>query len=253
MGFPDDALTEDGFLGGRLRILQPRTGYRAAMDPVLLAASVPAKPGQSVLDLGCGAGVASLCLGARVTGLQLSGVELQPDYAELARRNADANGQDFAVWTGDLAALPSVLRAQSFDHVIANPPYFPANGGTAAHDGGREAALRENLPLAEWVRIGMARLKPGGWLVMVQLAERLPDLMAALAGRGGVTVLPLAPRTGRAANRLIMRAKKGGRGAFCLLSPFILQAGAAHQRQGDGPSAAAQAILRDGAAMSGFD
>lgn len=253
MGFADEKLSEDRFLGGRLRILQPRTGYRAAMDPVLLAASVPAKPGQSVLELGCGAGVASLCLGARVAGLQLSGVELQADYADLARRNADANGQVLTVWTGDLAALSGVLRVQSFDHVIANPPYFPANGGTAAQDGGREAAVRENLPLAEWVRVGMSRLKPGGVLVMVQLAERLPDLMAALAGRGGVTVLPLVPRAGRPANRLILRVKKGSRGAFTLLSPFVLHDGAAHQGDGDSHSAAAQAILRDGAAMSGFD
>ena len=253
MGFADAALTLDGFLGGRLQILQPRTGYRAAMDPVLLAASVPARAGQRVLDLGCGAGAAGLCLGARVPGVQLSGVELQADYADLARRNAAANGQDFTVWHADLLALPAELRAQSFDHVIANPPYFPAGGGTASPDGGREAAMRENLPLADWVRVGMARLHPGGWLVMVQLAERLPDLLVALAGRGGVSMLPVAPRVGKAANRLILRAKKGGRSAFALLPPFILHDGAAHDGDRDSHSAAAQAILRDGAAMGGFD
>ncbi len=253
MAFADEALTLDGFLGGRLQILQPRQGYRAAMDPVLLAASVPARAGQSVLDLGCGAGVASLCLGARVAGVQLSGVELQADYADLARRNAAANGQEFALWQADLMALPAALRGQTFDHVIANPPYFAAGGGTASQNGGRETAMRENLPLADWVRIGMARLKPGGWLVLVQLAERLPDLLLALAGRGGISVLPLAPRVGKSANRLILRAKKGGRGAFALLPPFILHDGVAHDGDRDSHSAAAQAILRDGAAMGGFD
>lgn len=253
MAFPDEALTLDGFLGGRLQILQPRQGYRAAMDPALLAASVPARAGQSVLELGCGAGVASLCLGARIPGLHLSGVELQADYADLARRNAVANGQEFAVWQADLMALPAGLRALSFDHVIANPPYFPAGGGTSSQNGGRETAMRENLPLANWVRVGMARLKPGGWLVMVQAAARLPDLLAALAGRGGISVLPLAPRTGKPTNRLIVRAKKGGRSAFALLPAVILHDGVAHDGDRDSHSAAARAILRDGAAMSGFD
>ena len=92
MIFPDDALTDDKFLMGRLRLLQPAQGYRAATDPVLLAAACPASAGQSVLDLGCGAGAAALCLAARVPGLALAGLELQPGYADLARRNAARNG-----------------------------------------------------------------------------------------------------------------------------------------------------------------
>lgn len=84
--------TDNGFLGGRLQLLQPRRGYRAGLDPVLLAASVAARPGQAVLELGCGVGTALLCLGARVPGLSLTGVELQPDYAALARRMRRATG-----------------------------------------------------------------------------------------------------------------------------------------------------------------
>ena len=84
--FAAEALSQDGFLGGRLAIWQPRVGYRAAMDPVLLAAAVAARAGESVLELGCGVGVASLCLGSRVPGLALTGLELQPAYARLARR-----------------------------------------------------------------------------------------------------------------------------------------------------------------------
>ena len=151
--------TTDGFLGGRLSILQPRHGYRAAMDPVLLAAAVPARAGEAVLELGCGVGVASLCLGARVAGLRLAGVERQADYAALARANALQNGIAFDVELADLAALPPALRARSFDHVIANPPYFPAGGGTPARDPGREGALREETPLALWVDAGLRRLR----------------------------------------------------------------------------------------------
>lgn len=251
--FPEAEITTDGFLGGRLKIAQPAEGYRAATDPVLLAAAVPAVAGQAVLELGCGAGVASLCLGHRVPGLTLAGLELQPAYAALARRNAAANGQDFTVHEGDLAAMPAALRALSFDHVIANPPYFGAGKGTPARDAGREAAQREATPLALWIDAGLRRLRPGGWLVLIQAAERLPHLVAALEDRAGsVTVLPIAPRAGRPAGRVILSARKGGRAPFRLLAPFILHEGTEHPGDREHYSTAASAILRDGAALPGL-
>ncbi len=249
--FAETELSEDMFLGGRLRISQPVAGYRAAMDPVLLAAAVPARAGDSVLELGCGAGVASLCLGYRVPGLRLAGLEVQPAYAALARRNAAANGQAFAVHDGDLAALPAELRLESFDHVIANPPYFSAGSGTPAADPGRETAQREATPLALWLSVALRRLRPGGWLTLIQSAERVPELLAGLGtGAGSVTLLPVAPRPDRAANRVILRARKGGRGAFRLAPPLILHEGAAHPGDCDHHSALARAVLRDGAALS---
>lgn len=248
--FDEADLSEDAFLGGRLRIAQPRHGYRAAMDSVLLAAAVPARAGESVLELGCGAGVASLCLGHRVPGLRLAGLELQPAYAALARRNAAVNGQDLDVLDGDLAKMPAGLRERSFDHVIANPPYFPAGTGTPAADGGRETAQREATPLGLWIGVALRRLRPGGILTLIQAAERLPELLTGLgAGAGSVTVLPIASRAWREANRVILRARKGGRGAFRLAAPFVLHDGDAHLRDGDDYSAAARAILRDGGAF----
>lgn len=242
----DDALTDDGFLGGRLRILQPRAGYRAATDPVLLAAAVAAEPGQSVLELGCGAGVATLCLGARVAGLRLHGLELQPSYADLARRNAARNGQPVDVHDGDLAQMPPALRL-GFDHVMMNPPYYSSGGGTPAADPGREIALREATPLTLWVDAATRRLRPAGWLWVIQMAERLPDLIRALDGRlGSVTVLPLAPRAGQRATRVIVAARKGGRAPFRLLAPFVLHDGLAHDGDRDSFTPAAAAILRDG-------
>lgn len=243
---PQD-VTCDGFLGGRLQILQPRTGYRAATDPVLLAAAVTARPGQTVLELGCGAGVASLCLGARVPGLALCGVEVQPDYAALARQNAARNTVALEVVDADLAALPSGVRARQFDHVMLNPPYYPAQGGTPAADPGRERALREALPLADWIRVALARTRPGGWLTLIQAADRLGDVLAGL--RGSVTVLPLVPRTGRAAHRVIVRAKKDGRAPLVLLSPLVMHEGVAHLHDGCDLSAPARAVLRLGAAL----
>lgn len=251
--FAEDEISTDAFLGGRLTIAQPRAGYRAAADPVLLAAAVPAAAGQAVLELGCGAGVASLCLGHRVAGLRLVGLELQPAYAALARRNAAANGQAFEVLEGDLAAMPVALRAQEFDHVIANPPYFGAGSGTPARDPGRETAQREATPLRVWIETGLRRLRPGGWITLIQSAERLPEMLVAIEPRAGsVTVLPIAPRAARPAGRVILTARKGGRGRFRLLAPFVLHVGDAHLRDGDDYAPAARAVLREGAALPGL-
>ena len=248
--FADDALTTDGFLGGAVRILQPRVGYRAATDPVLLAASVLAKAGQSVLELGCGAGVASLCLAARVPGLQLWGVDVQPAYADLARRNAVLNGAALSVYEADIAALPAALRALRFDHVIVNPPYYPQAGGTGAADAGRETALREAQPLADWVAVGARRLAPGGWLTMIVAADRLPDVLPGFAaGLGAVAVLPLLPRTGRAAHRVILRGRKGARAPFRLMAGFVLHDGVAHDGDRNSYTEAARAVLRGGAPL----
>lgn len=247
--FPEDALTDDAFLCGRLRLLQPRRGYRAATDPVLLAAACPARPGQSVLDLGCGAGAAALCLAARVPGLRLAGLELQPAYADLARRNAARNGIGLEVAEGDLAEMPAPLR-RDFDQVIANPPYYPA-GGTASPDAARDTALRAVTPVADWVSAALTRLRPGGWLTMILATPLLPEALAALPPRGGsALVLPLAPRAGRPAPRVILRARKTGRAPFRLLSPLVLHAGAAHSGDREDYTPEASAVLRGGGDLS---
>ena len=249
MSFPDEALSDDKFLCGRLRLWQPVKGYRAATDAVLLAAACPAVPGQSVLDLGCGAGAATLCLGARVPGLRHAGLEVQPDYADLARRNAQRNGIAVEVHEGDLTRMPAPLR-RDFDHVIANPPWYP-RGGTPSPVVVRARAMQARLPLPVWVEAAARRLAPGGWLTLIAGADSLPDLLAALAPKlGSAAVLPLAARPGRAALRVILRARKGGRAPFRLLAPLILHEGDAHLGDREHYTREANAILREGAGLS---
>lgn len=243
-------LSRDAFLCGRLHLWQPVDGYRAATDAVLLAAACPAQPGQSVLDLGCGVGAASLCLAARVPMLQLSGLEVQPDYAELARRNAAENGMVMQVETGDLAQMPPALR-RSFDHVIANPPYYP-KGGTSSPNAGRATALQvDRVPLAAWVQTAARRLAPRGWLTLICGADGLPEVLAAMGTQlGSASVLPLAPRDGRPALRIILQARKTGKGAFRLLAPFVIHAGPAHDGDRESYTPAANAVLRGGQSLS---
>jgi tRNA1Val (adenine37-N6)-methyltransferase len=243
--FGADDLTDDTFLCGRLHLLQPLKGYRAATDPVLLAAACPAKAGDSVLDLGCGAGAAALCLGIRVPGLALAGLDVQPDYADLARRNAERNGIQLEIHEGDIGRMPRALR-RDFDHVITNPPYY-ASGGSSSPVAGRAKAMQVQTPLADWVDAAARRLRPGGWITMILITEGLPEVLSAMGTRlGSVAVLPLAPRDGRPALRVLVRARKGGRAPFRLLAPFVIHEGAAHDGDRESYTPAANAILRDG-------
>lgn len=249
-GFAEEDLSRDAFLGGKVMLRQPKKGYRAGVDPVLLAAAVPARPGQSVLELGCGAGQAFLCLAARVAGLQCTGVELQGAYAELARRNAAENHAAATVVEADLSDLPADLRQRQFDHVIANPPYYRAGAHVQAQDTGRRTALGEETPLDAWIAAAAKRLKPKGHMTMIQRADRLPDMLAACAGRlGSPELLPLAPRTGRAAELVILRARKDGRAPFRLHAPLILHAAERHLKDGDDYREEIAAVLKEGAAL----
>ena len=246
-----EAPTRDFFLGGKLVLHQPARGYRAGVDPVLLAASVPARAGQSVFDLGCGAGAAALCLGTRLSGLSLTGLELQPDFAALARQNAAANGIAFEVIEGDLSDMPAALKARQFDHVIMNPPYFDRARGSAAPDAAREVALGGgDVPLSDWIEAAARRLAPRGYLSVIQRAERLPELLAAAAPRlGSIQLLPLLPRPGRDSQLVLLRARKEGRAAFRLHAGLRMHEGQAHESDAENYTPAIRAVLRDGAAL----
>lgn len=228
--------TLDGFLNGRLVARQPRAGFRSGGEALLLAGAVPARAGEAALELGLGAGVAALALGARVPGLRLAGLEAQGAYAALARGNARLNGQALEVVEGDVAAPPPL---GAFDHVLMNPPFFDRRASVPAREGGREVARGGGL--AAWLALAARRLGPGGCLTLVQPVQRLPEILAGLA-LGSVEVLPLAPRDGAAPSLILLRARKGGRAPFRLLPVLSMHDGEAFAPW-------LKAVLRDGAAV----
>ncbi len=240
---PLHPLTEDAFLGGRLRLRQPADGYRAAIDPVLLAAAVPARAGDSVADLGCGVATAGLCLLARVPGIRVTGLELQPLLAELAQKNAALNGYEaqFRILSGDVAAPPEALPAGAFDHVMLNPPYLEA-GSTrvSAHELRRLATVEGPAGLDTWLDCALSRLRLRGSLTVIHRADRLDRLLACLSQScGDLTVFPLWPRQGEGAKRLLVQGRKGSGGPLRVLSGLAL-----HDAEGC-YTAAAEAVLRD--------
>jgi tRNA1(Val) A37 N6-methylase TrmN6 len=248
--WPDDALSRDEFLGGQLRLWQPKQGYRAGVDPVLLAASVSAGAGDTVLDLGCGAGVAALCVASRVPGVTATGLEVQPGYADLARRNASENDTELEVVQGDLTRMPDTLKQRQFTHVLANPPYFDRADSTKVSDDGREAGRGEVTPLSDWVEAAAKRCAPKGTVTLIQRAERLPELLTHAARHlGNLEVLPLIPRKGRAARLVLLRGRKGGRAAFRLHDGWVLHEGDSHPGDRENYNAATTCILRLGAPL----
>lgn len=237
--------TTDLFLGGKVTAIQPAKGYRAGVDAVLLAASVPAKPGDTVLELGCGVGVASLCLGARIAGLDITGVELQPEYANLAEQNG------LKVVNADLRALPADLRNRQFTHVMINPPYFDRATGSAAPDAGRDIAMGGDTPLGDWIDIAVKRLAPKGYFTMVLRIERLPEVLKTLNGRlGSIIVRPISAREGSMPHLFLLQARHSGRAPFRLMVPLVMHDGTRHDADRENYTTQVSEILRDGAGFA---
>ena len=245
-------LTCDAFLDGRVRLRQPQKGFRSGLDAVFLAASCPAEAGDHVLEAGCGAGAASLCLLARVPDVKVTGVEIDPGLAELARENAAANGQseNFESVAADVTASWAELQAAglrpgAYEHVIANPPFFAHGRSRPAKD--RGAARARAMPegdLEAWLRFLAATARPSGTCTVIHTAEALPELLSAFERRfGELQITPLYPKADEPAIRVIIRGIKGSRAPVRITPGVVL-----HEKEG-APTAAAKAILRDGCAL----
>jgi tRNA1(Val) A37 N6-methylase TrmN6 len=238
----EPGLTEDGLLDGRVRLLQPATGYRVAVDAVLLAAAVEAKPGDRVLDLGAGVGAVSLCLAARVPDCTITGVELQPALAKLAQRNARLNGVEdrIGILVHDLAKPLPVLEA--FDHVVSNPPYLAAAVADPSPDGSKAlATVESSADLQRWLSVATGAAKPAGTVLLIHRADRLDEVERALAALGwsDLTIKRLPP-----APRVLVRARRADRLHRREAQPLLLH------RPAGGYTDEAEAVLRGGVPLA---
>lgn len=232
-------LTEDALLGGRVRLLQPRKGYRVAVDAVLLAAAVDASENARILDLGAGVGAVGLCIASRILGCEIVGIELQPELAALAERSAALNGVSERVRTivHDLAR-PLPREFGPFDHVATNPPYLAAAVADRSPDASKALATVESTaPLARWLAVATAALKPAGTLTIIHRSDRLDEIAAHLErlGWGELAVKPLMP-----AQRVLVRARRATTSTRRVAPPLVL-----HRTEG-GYTDEAEAILRHG-------
>ena len=221
--------TEDAFLGGQLRLRQPRSGHRAGHDAMLLAAATAAKAGDRVAEFGAGVGAGGLALAKRVGGIDLVLAEIDPDLAALARENADRNAI-----AADVVALDVTSQAETFanaklapdsvDAVLMNPPFNDAARHRSSPDASRASAhVADSTTLENWVHAARRILKSGGALTLIWRADGIAEVLAALSkGFGSLAILPVHADAGRPAIRVLVRAVKGGKAPARVLSSLVL-------------------------------
>jgi tRNA1(Val) A37 N6-methylase TrmN6 len=245
------ATTDDRVLGGRLLLRQPASGHRAGHDAILLAAATSALPGQRVVDFGAGVGTAGLCVAKRVAGLSLALIEINPDFADIARHNAEANGFAADVITLDLASTAEAFAAaglppDSADVVLMNPPFNDPARHRASPEKTREIAhVATADTLADWVHAARRVLKSNGVLTMIWRADGIADVLAALdRGFGSLALMPVHSDASAPAIRILVRAVKGGR------APAAIHPGIALRDAEGAPDAHIQQVLAGQATLS---
>jgi len=239
---PEAEITEDLVLGGRVRLRQPRSGYRAGVDAALLAAACDARPGSRVLEAGCGVGGALLAAAGRRPDLSFTGIERDEAALALARENVILNDlvSRVEVTPGDVQQGFKALGLAPFDAVMANPPFFddpmairgpaPARAGAYLADGGLKA----------WTDFLIKAVREGGSITIIHRADRLADILAGLGDKAGsFRIRPIQPFADEPAKRVLVRAIKTGKAPLVLLPPLVL-----HERGGAQHTVEAEAILR---------
>ncbi len=246
--------TDDAFLGGQLHILQPKAGYRAGIDAVLLAAVVPDRGERPlrVLDIGAGVGTVGLSVARRLPAAQVHLLEREARMAALARDNAERNGlaERVRVVEADVLAPAATLAglgvaADAFDVVLANPPFHAEGRGTPATGSYKAAAHAMPEPaLDHWVRVMARHTAPSGTAIIIHKADALGDILTAFDSRfGALRILPIHARASSPAIRIIVSGVKNSRAPLTMLPGFVLH------DEGNGFTLAAQSVLRQGAGL----
>ena len=239
--------TDDAFMGGMLSLLQPKRGFRAGADSILLAGAVSAGSGGTVLDVGSGVGAIGLAVARRLPEVSVVCLEIQQALSALAGENAVRNGLDerSQIVCGDLAKPPLAVKERTFDSVVSNPPYYETSRSRPSSGASRTLARREShVPLPEWIDFCLRRTKPGGTTTLIHLTARLDEVLVRLQPRaGGIVIFPLWPQPGKEAKRVIVQSTKGSVAPLRIASGLVL-----HDEDGN-YTARADAVLRHGAAL----
>lgn len=257
-------------LDKKVRLLQPAQGFRTSLDSVMLAAACPARGGERVLDMGCGVGGASFCLLYRVPDCHVTGIDIQRLCIDLANKNKSLNNNTIRCEfiCGDVCGYNVENPAERFDHVTCNPPYLEAGAHTQSPHEGKAIALGHShspaplyppslgeggggVPergkgggLNDWLNAGFRNLKSGGTFTIIQRADMTDKIIQGFGKRfGAIEIIPLWPRQGAAAKRVIIRAIKDRK------TPAVLHAGLVLHEADSGYTPEADRILRHAASL----
>ena len=238
----DENTTVDDFLGGLIKLRQPKIGYRATSDAVMVAAAVPAKEGETILDVGCASGIVGLCIGARVPNLSITGVEIQPELVELACQNAALNGQNLTVIEADISKKVPELHGIQFHHVVTNPPFYTETPARQSRQ--VEMAYKQVVPLKKWIDFCLRHLRAKGTFTIIHRAESVPEILSLLNGRlGGIRLIPIWPKQGVNPKRVIIQ------GIMNSKKPFEIHSGFVMYHHDDTRTDEAERIMREGVSL----
>lgn len=239
-----DGYTADTLFEGRIRCTQHAAGYRFSVDAVLLGNFISARPGERILDMGCGSGIISLILSYRCPESFLTGVEIQPGLAKLAKKNvADNNWQErIQILRGDLRHIEKLLPAGKFDWVVSNPPYRRTGTGRKNLKYEQLAARHEIMSgVGAVVKAASWALRNKGRAAFVYPAARGATILYELKRQGlepkRIQVVYSYP--GSAATLLLVEAIKGGGEELAILPPFYI-----YREHGGGYSSEMEACYR---------
>ncbi|MGE5543447.1 MAG: tRNA1(Val) (adenine(37)-N6)-methyltransferase [Bacillota bacterium] len=219
--------TLDDLARNEMKVIQARTGYRFSMDSILLSHFAHVNPGDEVLDLGCGSGVISFLLVSKEPSCRITGLEIQPELADRARRGAERNGvaDRIEIINGDLRQAEVFLGKRRFNLIVANPPFWRQGEGKPSPDQERLIARHEiEVTLEDYIKVARRFLAPGGHLAMIHRADRILEL-GALCAAQNLTVKKLRfihPYSGRDANLVLVEAAKGSKAGVKVLSPLVV-------------------------------
>jgi len=237
--------TTDYLLDKKITVFQPVDGYRASSDAVILSSMVKhLKKTDTVLDIGSGTGAISLCLAARFKETSITGLEIQPKLAELSTQSAAANGfENLKFINCDIRKPPAIIKNQSFNHIITNPPYsdhdMPSPNPSKAF-----AHNHQEFNLSSWLSFAIKRLAPNGYLYTINRAEAIDEILHVLHGKiGNITIIPLFSKDGQPAKRVLLSARRDSRAPTQILPSLLI-----HTHEG-GYTEKAEKILKEGKSL----
>jgi FkbM family methyltransferase len=218
-------LTEDSILNGKIKLFQPQNGYRAALDPIILASFIRLTPSQRVLDVGCGVGTISMILKRNENTAEITALDMDKEMCQICEQNASTNGLAVEVLNTGIENY-ALSKEGAFDHVVTNPPFFEEKSSRISDS--KKLANFETISLVEWISLCLNNLKNKGIFSIIHRVSRLEEILSTLKGRAGaVKITPIFPKSDREANRIVVQAKKSSKSETTILPGIIV-----HQENG---------------------
>lgn len=217
-----DELHRNGY-----KIIQDKNRFCFGMDAVLLSGFARVRAGETVLDLGTGTGIIPILLEAKTEGSHFTGLEIQPDSADMARRSVAYNGleEKIDIVTGDIKDASNIFGASSFDVVTTNPPYMIGQHGLKNPDEAKAIARHEILcSLEDVVREAARLLKPRGRFFMVHRPFRLSEIFCCMTSHGiePKRMKLVYPFVDKEPNMVLIEGMRGGNPRMTVEKPLIV-------------------------------